>query len=363
MAKEMKKSEPKNVVYLWGAGATQAEVSYLGARPVNVLMRDNDQLGEGISTRILGRIGKAKCIPIDEDRGVDIEKLISLLTASGIDHYVSLAEEMRRRYFDEIRKSLSEAQVIGNPQLAIGLFQMHADLHFQRETETLSGFLTTNHDGLLQVASQAVFGGLNLGFPFASKCFSSSELAPPILQLHGSFTWKFAVPIEVEQLKKTSKYAPDTIWIPPTILKESKNFPFNKMMGLAYELLSKKCDVLRVIGCSLTQNDWNILSLIFNAQRHREFVKGTAFRVELIMGHETGEAIKAECSYLRNVTPIGYLSEGQFDQYKEGNIPQDSDMRNAFAYWLSEKTAYHRGRKELSSEATTTGSVRAAEGV
>ena len=343
-AKARPESKPKEVVYLFGAGATQAEVEYLGAQRVNLLMRDDNRFGEGVSTRILKRTGRAGATFLGEDHGVDIEKLISLLTASGIGQHSELAEKMRDYYFEEIRGRLASAKVIDSPELAVCLLEMHKDSRFTREVETLSGIFTTNHDGLLQIATGTVFGAVNIGFPFTSEHFivADADSVPPILQLHGSFTWSFGVPIEVTRLQVGSRYVPGGIWIPPTILKESKNYPFNKLMGLAYELLAKRCDVLRVIGSSMTQNDWNVLSLIFNAQRHREVLTGAAFRIELIMPHDAGEEIRQLCSYLKNVTPIGYLTDGEFGTYKEGKLPAESELNNQFAYWLKQKIYYHR---------------------
>lgn len=344
-----RKPNPKQIVYLFGAGATQAEVDYLGARPINLLMREHERLGEGVSRRILRRIGQ-RAIPFSgEDRGVDIEKLISLLSASGLDSHSRLAERMRQHYFEEICRSLVESGIIERPQLAIGLLEMHQNTSFREEVEALRGIITTNHDGLLQIASQEVFQAVNLGFPFASGDLTpaNSDPVPPLLQLHGSFTWKFGVPVKVAKLRTDARYSADTTWIPPTILKESKNYPFNKLTGLAYEILAKQCDVLRVVGASLTQNDWNVLSLIFNAQRHGEYVKGTAFGIELIMSHDGGKNIQTDCSYLKKITPIGFLTEGQFAGYKDPDLPPDSEMRNVFAYWLKEKINYHRRRNEL----------------
>ena len=103
---------PKQVVYLFGAGATQAEVDYLGARRVNLLMRDSDKLGEGVSTRILTQIGPPGKPYLTEDRGVDIEKLISLLIACGVDRHSKLAEKMRQHYFEEICTSLVDSKII-----------------------------------------------------------------------------------------------------------------------------------------------------------------------------------------------------------------------------------------------------------
>ena len=347
------KPRPKQVVYLWGAGATQAEAQHLGAT-ISLLMRDTPDFGEGITTRTLNRTGRRPTSAFGSEHGVDIEKLISLLAASGIDEHTQLAEKFRKNYFNELRASLTTTEVRDNPQLAIRLLQLHRDRKFQEEVETLSGIITTNHDGLLQVASQSVFQGINIGFKFASEHFTqaNSNSVPPILQLHGSFTWRFDMPITVARIRRTSKY-PDTVWIPPTILKESKSYPFNKLSGLAYELLARHCDVLRVVGASLTQNDWNILSLIFNAQRHREATKGTAFLIELIMPHKHGEIIIRECGYLKSMNPIGYLTEGKFGEYiekyeKNEEIQPDSDLANPFAYWLNEKTQHHRSRSELS---------------
>ena len=341
---------PKRIVYLLGAGATQAEVAFLGAAHVNVLMRDNDW-GEGVATRVLKRLSKRWRSAFVEDHESDIEKLISLLVAGGVQEFSAVAERIRKLYYYEIRNGLATADVLKEPRLSIALFQMHNNSSYAGAVERLSGVITTNHDGLLQVAEQAVLGGLNLGFGFSSTQFDCGKRGstPPILSLHGSFTWRFALPPRVEQLHRSLAYSTDTLWIPPTILKESRSYPFNKLTGLAYELLAKNCDVLRVVGSSLAQNDWNILSMIFNAQRHLEFTDEGAFQIELITGHETGEAIAKECSYLKNMNAIGYLTEGEFWPYKDPMTIRP-EMRNAFAYWLKQKILFHRARGELGDE-------------
>lgn len=348
-----KKSMPKRVVYLWGAGATQGEAQHLGAR-ISLLMRDTRQFGEGVTTRILKRAGATVASAFSMGQSGDIEKLISLLGVSGTDEHRFLAERMRTFYFEELRSSLGSIGLLENPQLAIRLLELHNDRRFESEVETLTGIISTNHDGLLQIASQVVFGGINLGTSFVSEYFAPTVFpyAPPLVQLHGSFTWQFGVPVQVSPLTKNSKYSPDTVWIPPTTFKEAKSYPFNKLAAFAYELLAERCDLLRVVGASLTQNDWNVLSLIFNAQRHRQSVKGSPFRIELIMPHAAGEHIAADCAYLQHLTPIGYLGEGRFAEYKEyydGNqdIPPESDLANPFEYWLNQKLDFHRARREL----------------
>jgi hypothetical protein len=261
---------------------------------------------------------------------------------------------MREAYFNVLRSSLSHAKVLGGPKLAEKLLGLHNDRLFKRSVESLEGIITTNHDGLLQVASQNVFGSVNVGFDYVSTDFviNKRNPAPPILQLHGSFAWQFGTPLKISKLRRTSKYGAN-VWIPPTILKESKIYPFNKLSGLAYELLARRCDVLRVVGASLTQNDWNILALIFNAQRHLEANKATAFSIELIMPHSNGEYIKRECAYLRKVIPIGYLTDGDFAEYKEyeDEYPShESDLANPFAYWLTQKFEFHVNNGETTDK-------------
>jgi hypothetical protein len=345
------KLNPKRVVYLWGAGATHAEAQRLGST-VSLLMRDSSHSGEGITTRILRRTGKkvVSSFSGEEAGNVDIEKLISLLAGSGTKSHADLAERLRENYFAELKASLYNAKILDNPDLAVQLFKMHNNSNFQRQIEVLTGIISTNHDGLLQLASQQVYDGINPGIRFDSDDYKASESAPQIIQLHGSFTWQFGMPMKVIKLHRKSSYK-DTVWIPPTILKETKNYPYNKLSGLAYELLARHCDVLRVVGTSLTQNDWNVLSLIFNAQRHREITKGEPFVVELIMPQEAGEQIKKDCAYLKNVISIEFLTEGRFAEYKTPEkIPVESDLNNPFAYWLSQKQEFHRNQLRARSD-------------
>src|SRR4029077_12815243 len=118
MAKQRTPLKPKEVVYLWGAGATQAEIDYVGARRVNLLMQDNKKLGDGIATRILKRIPKQWKSSFVTDQGMDIEKLISLLEASGVRQFERLADRLRRLYFEDIQTNLLSTKVLDNPQLA-----------------------------------------------------------------------------------------------------------------------------------------------------------------------------------------------------------------------------------------------------
>ena len=345
LAIEGEETTPENIVYLWGAGATQAEVNYVGAAIINLLMRDSESLGLGVASRIIEKLSEKWQTAFATDKGLDVEKLISLLTGSGLAEHLELADQIRKFYFEDICQKLTQGQVLTNPKLATALLLLHKNDSL-RKVEILTAILTTNHDGLLQLASQKVFGDVNIGIPFSSPdLVPSTNGTVPLLHLHGSFTWTFGLPLNVSLLQGTSAYSADTVWIPSTILKVSKNYPFNRIAGAAYEVLSRRCDVLRVVGSSLTQNDWNVLSLIFNAQRHRESVNESPFQIELIMPHEAGVQITQECSYNRHLTPIGFLTDGDFAGYKQGLLT--ADMKNPLYYWLQQKILFHRGRGEL----------------
>lgn len=332
-------NQPKQIVYLLGAGATQAEVAHQGAK-VNLLMK-------GISSDILSRANTDRKLNLRDE--LDIEKLISLLAATGIDEYKREAESLRKAYFEVILEGLTKAGILDNPELAMGLFEMHNNALFKKKIETLSGIISLNHDNLFQVASQNIYKCINLGFKFESDSAhflpGSNKKAPRIIQLHGSFNWLNSLPINVSLLTYHSRYDKDMLWIPPTILKESKDYPYNKLMALAYEILLRKCNILRIIGCSLSQNDWNIISLIFNAQYNQYRNDKTCFKIELLMDEKKCQEIIKEYSYLRNIFPISQLKDGYFDEYKDPDkISKTSELNNPFKYWLITKVQYHQNK-------------------
>ena len=79
------------------------------------------------------------------------------------------------------------------------------------------------------------------------------------------------------------------------------------------------------------------------------------------MPHQAGERIAEECAYLKNITPIGFLSEGNFDRYKIESVTPESDLANPFAYWLSEKLNFHQIRSEFDGQVSHVTTVPAEE--
>lgn len=342
-------------------------MSFDGPGNISVLMTDTP-LGEGISTGVLSKLG-AQGEPFKADKGTDIEKVISLLTASGIEEHLALAEEMRKHYFAEVCARLVAAIPVKKPSLAIALLEMHSNASFRNNDESLSGVITTNHDGLLQAAFMDVFKAVDVGFPFDSNdiAMPNGGSLPPLLQLHGSFTWGFGIPLAITLLSDTLAYSADASWIPPTVLKESKSYPFNKLIATAYELLTKRCDLLRIVGSSLTQNDWNILSLIFNAQRHNMLLGTEPFPIHLIMPQKDGLAIRDSSTYLKNVLPIASIQDGgNFKPYEKFDTDYPAvgdDEANPFYYWLKEKIIFHETKKSFGTSPLSAAMSKVAGGV
>ena len=97
----------------------------------------------------------------------------------------------------------------------------------------------------------------------------------PILKLHGSFNWKKDYPVIVTNQDNLKER--DVFWIPPGLDKKREQYPFNLLWARAKEIL--KCDILRIIGCSLNRNDMQLISLVFGMQKINSSRK---FKIEII---------------------------------------------------------------------------------
>lgn len=341
---------PKKIVYLLGAGATQAEIQYQsrGGSITQLLMSGED----GVSARVVSRARKSsvvrKFLTPAPDRQIDIEKFISLLEGSGIEKSIDAAHILSKYYYEVIMETLHNEGIIANPELAKLLLEMHEDPLFKRK-EKLQGVISLNHDNILQVAAQNVYSGINPGIEFISTSLIEKPKAPLVLNLHGSFSWRRGIPIEILELSGTEEYQHDVLWIPPTIQKDVREYPYNKIYSLAYEILAN-CDTVRVIGFALKQNDWNVIKLLFNSQYLQHHLSGVSFKIELIVPHDTVETIKNECSYLKNLIDMEDLREGrEFEDLKDlddGNKRIFVD-NNWFLFWLKTKINHHIRQGEV----------------
>jgi hypothetical protein len=324
----MKKvTKPRKVVYLFGAGATQAELNYQSC-DVNLLMKDDPDTGlPGVCTRIMKAVRRDKQLSwlYEATRStsqIDIEQLISLLEELNLEKYKRAADKLRNLYYKDILENLNNTQIIHKPKIAMSLLELHEN-KILKETEFLSGIICLNHDYLLEAACNKIHKGINLGVVFTSKIYQYNKSAPKIIKLYGSFNWISGEKIKIIDAEPSKPHR-ELLWLPPTIAKETKSYPFNKLLGIAHELLMLECDVLRVIGCSLNQNDWKVISLLFKTQCIRY---DRCFDIELIQGREAGEETKQRLGYLRNVKTIAELG-GSFTDYF------DQEPDNPYEDWI-----------------------------
>ena len=337
------------VVYLFGAGASHACVKRIGS-PHGILMRD---LTPPLQTK-LGHlvVNGFSDIPslidlvnsVDED--TDIEHLITFLDDVPSMRHREFAEEMRKAFETVLREKLDTIRNDADKD-PIDLYEVLLDLHnIGQFPETLHGLITTNYDEYIEMAIENV---CDCSADFGIRVDPSSQATnrPKLLKLHGSFGWKNTWPIS----RGNSDDA--TLWIPPGINKAKQAYPFNILWGSAREMLA--CDVLRVVGCRLGPNDWDLISLLFT-MRHAGL--GNRPRIEIIDAPKHANDLKDAFPYLDlhsilDVEPIGsaLINEltgktvKRFQDFNENEqleiVSTVGTTRNWFDLWLTRMVEHH----------------------
>ena len=248
---------PIRVAYLIGAGASHACAKRVGS-PHGLLMRD---LGPSLSARVHALAARdpslSGLVNTVVDETTDFEHVISFLDSAPSALHRRFADDLRSVFEGVLRERLQAVSddAAGNP---IGLYTVLFDIYnLPSPPELLRGILTTNYDPYIEEALEAAGRGpVDFGFELDEMLGDPASQGTTLLKLHGSFDWQDTWPI--------SRGSGDhTLWIPPGINKDKQTYPFNVLWGLARELLS--CDVLRVIGCRLDANDWDLVSLLFTS--------------------------------------------------------------------------------------------------
>lgn len=278
---------PKKVVYLFGTGATQAEILFSG-QTTGVLMRD-------ITDGILDKIDKNKIRSLEVIKNdltaeyADVEQIITLHESTGIPKHELIAKNLKKLFKEVIQERTEKLK----PKLLSALIDMH---EISKLNEKLEGMLTLNYENILETAVQEVKGGVNYSIEMAYKHSSlkESNSTIPLLKLHGSFNWRNEFPIILSDDKNIKKHE-DALWIPPGVEKRRERYPFSILWGRAKESLN--CDILRVIGCSLSRNDWQLVSLLYATQKLN--VRKEPYDIELIDYADQGKQISENYSYLR----------------------------------------------------------------
>ena len=311
--------EPKKIVYLFGAGATHAELHNLDQDLV-------EQKGLGlligdVSKRVIekARRGKRYIKDIETVSGtsgsLNIESLIGMIESSKVNDWEYKTRHLKELVEKDIENVLSKFRS--------ELFCLHRglfELHKHRATatkESLVGLISLNYDDVLDEAYKKYYGPPNYCFSLADKPLPR---AIPLLKLHGSFNWKG---VNIRGRRRTIEI------IPVGAAKSYLHAPYGFIWNRALEVLIG-CSTLRVIGCSLSANDTHLIDLLFKAHLERP----KAFDIEIISSNVAGEQIKRNYGFFRGIKTLVQV---------DGVLMTGPDPPNPFKEWLKRKSGRMMG--------------------
>ena len=331
------------VTYLLGAGATHGGVMAYGSIE-GVLMKDLSSALEVLTRELVTRsypslTELANTVITAES---DFEHIITFLDESVANVDRQFAQELREIFSKVLRERLARISVALNglhTKVYATLIDMYNVYAFG---ERLMGFLTLNYDDFLEAAIEVDLGrSVDYGIRIDQIPLSATSIK--VLKLHGSFSWGEEWPVRRDA-------GGDGLWIPPGIRKKKTDYPFNLIWGSARELLD--CDLLRIVGCNLGANDWDLISLLFTTKHLN--ASGTSFRVELITDLKTANRIKSQYPYLdaRHFVEDSMIGptimseqlgreEASYDsldeeQRKEFCLKFDEEIKNPVQYWMEQ---------------------------
>lgn len=267
--------EQRKVVYLLGAGASNAVIKYYDRANQSISMAD---IADDVLTQLEKEADaslKELCDILwsEEEKkypNVDIESIITLYESSGTAKDRHRTNKLRNLFRVAINQRIEKASGMrnGSPDMITALVDMYSLPNYNEE---LCAILTINYDNFVENAMINNYGGINIPFEAISvdNKIAVVNNGPMLCKLHGSFNWENTNPVKIDDSLLASKDDEDKIlWIPPGVIKRSDHYPFNAIWGTARFCL--KCDVLRIIGCSLNTNDFTVISLLHTTNRLRE---------------------------------------------------------------------------------------------
>lgn len=289
---------PVKVAYLFGAGASQGELNQNGYFK-SILMKD---IVFDISRRIRDKdIIELFSISNElTEEGADVEHLITLYEASGTSRDNEIARKLKGLFRAVIQEKMNDLDESFFPTLFASLIDMHYVVGLDEE---LVAVLTINYEDLIERAIQIIKEGINYSIKITNKgsSYSINESSIPLLKLHGSFNWKNEYPVAIVD---DIEHDEDVLWIPPGVVKRREEYPFSVIWGRAKELL--ECDILRIVGCSLSRNDWELISLLHSTQKLQS--DRDPYWIELIDYPDKCKEIKKQYTYLQ-IRPILNIPE------------------------------------------------------
>jgi hypothetical protein len=309
---------PQKIVYLFGAGATHAEIQNIDPTNGNFLAQKG-LLIKDVSKRIM-QIAQEDIKFIKgveqvtyREGPVNIELLISLFETNRIPDSAGKVAHLKDLVKKDITKVLTSKRR-KNLYLHKALFELHKLI---LSKERILGIISLNYDEVLDDAYKATNNNKTPIYCHTSNV-SIGKNDFPLLKLHGSFNWKS---IETYGKKKNFEIIP---------LGVNKNYlspPYNFIWGKAFEVLAQ-CDILRIVGCSLNQNDLGLIDLLFKAHLERN----NYFEIQIIDSPSTGRNIKSSYGFFKGIVPI--------EEVERPLIPLDDinmQTANPFKIWLKAK--------------------------
>jgi len=315
--------QKKKVAYLFGAGATQAELINLEPD----LLREKQGLLIGdVSSRVIEKARANGSYRLNLETvsatsgSLNIELLISLLENSKIHDWASKTELLKRLVEKDIKAILTPSRT-RRFYLHRALLQLHKHSAI-REKEEVVGFISLNYDGVLDQAYRQYYGEPNY-------CFSLDDAAPsstniPLLKLHGSFNWSGAT---IRGRRRIIEI------IPLGSHKTYLHAPYGFIWNRALEVLTR-CDTLRVIGCSLSQNDEHLIDLLFKAHLERS----AAFEIEVIAPVDAGARIRENYGFFPKIKTLLEI---------EDLLIPERDPSNPYKTWLKYKSIKMLGQARV----------------
>jgi hypothetical protein len=323
----MAEEKPSKIVYLFGAGATHAELQ-------NV---EPDMVEEGlgllvsdVSSRVMARARRdpdylSGVRAISGAKGsLNIELLISLIENSKIHDWENKTRRLKALVQEDIEEILTASRT-RRFYLHKALFELHNHSATQKREE-LAGLISLNYDGVLDSAYRHYHGPPRYCWSLGPGAAADEGI--PLLKLHGSFDWKNKV---IRGRRRTVEIIP---------LGSAKSYfhpPYGCIWNQALETLID-CDTLRVVGCSLSQNDFHLIDLLFKAHLER----GREFDIEIIAREGVGTGIRSNYRFFPSLRTLTEIRD---------NLIPEAEPENPFKTWLKYKSVALLGEEEISRTA------------
>ena len=309
------------IAYLFGAGATHAEILNLrDSQDVKFdakFLSENGLLISGVSKRVMKKAQSSSAFKKDVQGvtyrlgPVNIELLISLIESHLIPNAAFKAKYLKDLVQRDITKVLSKWR--GRFWLHKALLELHS---LVKEEEEVLGVISLNYDDVLDQAYRTIHNGARPNYCHTSEI--GQEF--PCLKLHGSFNWTNV---------KTYGKARTVSIIPLGINKNYLIPPYNFIWSRALEVLSQ-CDIVRIIGCSLSQNDFGLVDLLFKSHLERS----RHLEIQIINSQKEGERIKYDYGFFPGIVTPKDIEQSLI---ADDLIADDPEVSNPFRIWLRAK--------------------------